>query len=105
MPEVTTNYIRIPVKRKRKENELRTITLGKGIKALYDVKRKIIVTYLFDRTKYTMKKAKEWVKKHTSNAAFELAARNLILANELRISLDNVKDEVITILNEKEKIL
>jgi len=105
MPEVTTDYIRIPVKRKKKGNELRTITLGKGIKALYDVERKLIVTYLFDKTKYTMKKAKEWVKKHTKSVAFDIATRNLILANELRVSLDNIKNEVITIVNEKEKSL
>jgi len=105
MPEITKNYIRIPVKRKRKNNELRTITLGKGVKALYDIKRKIIVTYLFDKTKYTLKEAKEWVKKHTSNAALELAVKNLILANELKLSLKNIENEVITRLNEKEKDL
>jgi len=101
MPEITKNYIRIPVKRKRKSNELRTITLGKGIKALYDVKRKIIVTYLFDKTKYTMKEAKEWVKKHSNNATLELVAKNLILANELHLSLENIKEEVFNRINEK----
>jgi len=69
MPETTQQYHRIPAARKKKGNELRTISLGKGIKALYDIKRKMIVTYLFDRTKYTMKKAKEWVKKRKSSAS------------------------------------
>ena len=62
MPEVTENKIRIPVRNKKKGNPIRTITLGKGIKALYDVKRKVILTYLFDRKKYDMKKAKKWIK-------------------------------------------
>jgi len=70
MPETTQQYHRVPSARKKKGNELRTVTISKGIKALYDIKRKIIVTYLFDRTKYTMKKAKEWVKTHKSSKAY-----------------------------------
>lgn len=84
MPEIGKNYIRIPVKRKRKDSEIRTINLGNGIKALYDIKYKIIITYLFDKNKYTLKKAKEWVKKHMSSTALKLALKNLILANKLK---------------------
>jgi hypothetical protein len=69
MPETTQQYHRVPATRKKKGNELRTITIGKGIKALYDPKRKVIVTYLFDRTKYTMKQAKEWVKNKKKDSA------------------------------------
>jgi len=66
MPEVTENKIRYPVKNKKKGNPIRTITITEGIKALYDVKRKVIVTYLFDKKKYDMKKAKKWIKDHSS---------------------------------------
>ena len=72
MPEVTENYVRIPVKNKKKGNPIRTISLGKGIKALYDVKRKVIVTYLFSTDKYDMKKAKKWIKDHAE--VYEKAA-------------------------------
>jgi hypothetical protein len=78
MPETTENYHRIPVVRKKKGNELRTITLGKGIKALYDPKRKVIVTYLFSVDQYTMKEAKLWIKKHNSSAAVSVEAASLV---------------------------
>jgi len=65
MPTTTKNYYRVPTgKRRKKDSKIRTITISKGIKALYDVKNKIIITYLFDKDKYTMRKSKEWVKKH-----------------------------------------
>jgi len=65
MPETTENYHRVPTgNRVKKGEKIRTITVSKGIKALYDVKNKVIITYLFDKDKYTMKQAKEWVKKH-----------------------------------------
>ncbi len=64
MPETTKNYHKVPTgKRKKKGEKVRTITISKGIKALYDVKNKVILTYLFDKKKYTMKQAKDWVKK------------------------------------------
>ena len=70
MPEVTDKYIRIPVKKRLPSDKIRTITIsaGKGIKALYSINRKIILTYLFLRSKgWTMAKAKKWVKEHSKN--------------------------------------
>jgi len=64
VPEVTENYVRIPVKDKVQGNPIVTITVsrGRGIKALYDTKRKEIVTYLFARNKgWTMTSAKAWI--------------------------------------------
>ena len=66
MPETTTTQHKVPVPgaRKKKGEKIRTINVGKDIKALYDANQKKIITYLFDKTKYTMKQAKEWVKQH-----------------------------------------
>jgi len=69
MPEVTENYIHIPIAKKKKDAELRTITITKGIKALYDVKNKKIVTYIFDVNEYTMKEAKKWIKEHKAKSS------------------------------------
>jgi len=71
-PEVTTHYIRIPVANRQSGDVVRTITLSakQGIKALYAVNRKKILTYLFDRSKgWTMEKAQAWVKAHKSYKA------------------------------------
>lgn len=84
MPETTENYHRVPARRKVKGNPIRTINVSKGIKALYDTKRKVIVTYLFDRKKYTMKEAKEWVSKHKDNAAYRQIITNLDLVEEMK---------------------
>jgi hypothetical protein len=73
MPETTKNYHRVPTgKRKKKGEKVRTITISKGIKALYDTKNKVIITYLFDKDKYTMKQAKEWVKKSKGSESHDL---------------------------------
>lgn len=99
MPETTENYHRVPVARKKKGNELRTITVSKGIKALYDIKRKIIVTYLFDVNNYTMKKAKKWVEKHKSSASHLQIVENLILVQRLNDMYTESKQEVLDSLN------
>lgn len=69
-PEVTTNYVRIPVAAKEKGDNIRTITISakEGIKALYAVNRKLIVTYLFQKSKgWTMSKANTWIKAHNKS--------------------------------------
>ena len=97
MPETTPNYHHVPVARKKKGNPLRTIGLGKGIKALYDYKRKVIVTYLFDVDQYTMKQAKDWVKRHKSSAALLQSAHNQYLTGAFA---DYIED-VISLVTEK----
>jgi len=70
-PEETENYIRIPV-RDCKPTATITISAKQGIKALYCGKIKKVRTYLFNKAKgWTMKTAKEWVKKHDSGKAIE----------------------------------
>jgi len=97
MPETTENYHRIPVTRKKKGNELRTISVGKGIKALYDPKRKVIVTYLFSVKQYSMKEAKQWVKKHKSSADISVEAVSLI--KDIQALYREAKQEVLQNLN------
>ena len=67
-PEVTDNYVRIPVEDpdKHKGHKIRPMDISKpkGIKALYCVDDKKIITYLFDVDKWTQAKAEEWVKEH-----------------------------------------
>jgi hypothetical protein len=103
MPETTKKYHRVPSgKRKKKNSEIITISIGKGIKALYDSKNKVIVTYLFPIGKYTMKKAKEWVKKQKkNNANVLLVAENLALVKRLSLHYDSLKEQIIQALDKK----
>jgi hypothetical protein len=97
MPETTENYHHIPVANKKEGNELRTISLGKGIKALYDPKRKIIVTYLFSVKKYSMKEAKQWIKKHKSSADISVEAASLV--KDIQALYREAKQETLQNLN------
>lgn len=98
MPEKTDNYIRIPSgKSKKKNSEVRTITINneRGIKALYDVKNKVIVTYLFDINKWSMKEAHDWVKKNKSDASFDIIARTDYLTELLKARTIESKNKII----------
>lgn len=67
MPEDTGKTIRVPVAAATQGHRIRTIVLSRdqGIKALYDVDEKKIITYLFLKDKdWTMATAKEWVSSH-----------------------------------------
>jgi hypothetical protein len=67
MPEETNRTIRIPVAQRVAGHRIRTIVVSRdqGIKALYDLDAKKIITYIFDKNKgWTMAKAKEWVRNH-----------------------------------------
>ncbi len=98
MPETTKNYHRIPVGKKKKDSKIRTINIGKGIKALYDAKNKIIVTYLFDVNKYSMKEAREWVKQHKDSAEMAQIIENLSLVKGQDGFYRDWKNETVEIL-------
>ncbi|KKN28569.1 hypothetical protein LCGC14_0852990 [marine sediment metagenome] len=74
-PEETDDQIRIPVKAeegKHKDHPIRHITIDskKGIKALYCIDDKVIITYLFDKDNdenWTLASAQEWVDEHAKN--------------------------------------
>ena len=61
-PETTEKYHRIPVNETCKITATIDISEKKGIKALYCGDISKIATYLFDVKKWTMAKAKKWVK-------------------------------------------
>ncbi|KKL07964.1 hypothetical protein LCGC14_2580710, partial [marine sediment metagenome] len=69
-PEETDDMIRLPVKGeegKHKDHPIRWITVSeeKGIKGLYCIKDKLIITYVFLKSKgWDMAKAKKWMKDH-----------------------------------------
>jgi len=74
MPEDTGKTIRIPVASLEQGHKVRTIIISRpqGIKALYDVTAKKIITYLFDKAKgWTLASAKEWVKEHRKKSVKE----------------------------------
>lgn len=71
MPEITKSFIKLPAHNQQKGDKIVTITVSKskGIKALYSVNRKVILTLLFDLNKrygWTMKRAREWKQSHMS---------------------------------------
>lgn len=103
MPETKEKYHHVPAKRKVKNNPIRTINLGEGIKGLYDTKRKVIVTYLFDKEKYTMKQAKEWVSKHKDDAAHHQVVANLVLVGAIDDFYKESKEEVIKALTNNDE--
>lgn len=69
-PEETEKYIRIPAKGeegKHKGHKIRTMTVSskEGIKGIYCIDCKKIITFLFDKKKgWTMAKAKKWMEDH-----------------------------------------
>jgi HK97 family phage prohead protease len=72
-PETTQNYHRVPVpgeEGKHDGHKIRTIDISKekGIKALYCVDCKKNITYLFDKDKWSMEEARQWVEEHAKEA-------------------------------------
>jgi len=66
-PETTDNYHRVPVdKGDHSGHKIRTIDIDKkkGIKALYCVDCKKVITYLFPTESFTMAEAEAWVRDH-----------------------------------------
>lgn len=60
-PEVTGNYVRIPIGSECEVTATINISEEKGIKALYCGRDKRIRTYLFETEKWTMAEAKKWI--------------------------------------------
>jgi len=108
MVEKTDRYIHIPVAKKKKNAKIRTINIGRGIKALYDAKNKLIITYLFDVNKYTMKQAKNWVKEHKSSGAYSVMVENLSLVQEIKKESKSKKrqviDKVVKLIGSREEV-
>ncbi len=92
-PEETDEYIRIPVDRGNHEgHRIRTIDISQkeGIKAIYCGTDKVIMTYLFAKSKgWTMEKAKAWVKDHEGKSLDEVMERS-VSQEEILDELDYV---------------
>ena len=109
-PETTDKTIRIPVARRQKNDKIRTITISskRGIKALYAVNRKKILTYLFSRAKgWTMAKAQAWIKSHKASKSINNLVNKAMGKNRFKFVLPIIKTRVKIIRdkngNEKEE--
>lgn len=109
-PEETETTVRIPVEGeegKHDGHKIRTISVSvkKGIKALYCVDCKKIITYLFDKScknkpnkcNWTMDEAKEWMKEHGK------AMQEIVDTFGLEEDLGEMEDELEEKLEEKVK--
>ena len=89
-PEDTATMIRIPVDSGDHDgHRIRTIEISakEGIQALYCGTDKVIMTYLFDKSKgWDMAKAKKWVKDHEGKTINEIT--------EHKVSQDEIIDEI-----------
>src|SRR3990170_1861002 len=92
--DVTKNYIRIRIKSPSlfQKDSFRTIDISKsrGIKAVIGKLRgkstTTVQSYLFDRTKWSVKEAKKWIKDHKSKGEFNVQ-KTLVTANMNLIAL------------------
>jgi len=83
--EVTENYVRVPADSGDHEgHRIRTIDISteKGIKALYCGECEVIVTYLFDKDKWDVAKAKQWVADHNKSVVHALEYKWLAVLEE-----------------------
>jgi len=86
-PEETDEYYRIPVpgeEGKHTDHKIRTMDVSKdkGIKGLYCIEDKKIITYMFDKDKWeSMSECREWMKEHMGKATKE-------------VSQEEIKDEI-----------
>ena len=74
-------YIHIPSLDWKKDDEtgnIKTITLSvdKGIKALFNVEKKKIFSFMFDKKKWSKEEAKAWIEKK-ANESFEIDKASL----------------------------
>lgn len=87
-PEETENYIRIPVpgeEDKHKEHKIRWITVSepKGIRGIYCIDCKKIITYVFDKDKWSMEEAQRWVDEHKAFSLIQLGIDELNSSDDI----------------------
>jgi HK97 family phage prohead protease len=82
-PEVTENYVRIPVDSGDHEgHRIRTIEITEGIKALYCGECKKVITYLFDKDKYSVAEARAWIAAHKKSVDDAIAHKWLTIPED-----------------------
>jgi uncharacterized protein len=85
MPEITDKYVRIPNPKFEGECvEVRTIDVSAeaGIRGLYCIPKKMIMTYLFDKEKWDMERAKKWVAEHSKDVDEDLEIKRISAKTE-----------------------
>ncbi|HAB53328.1 MAG TPA: hypothetical protein DCE80_14350 [Ignavibacteriales bacterium] len=100
MPEVTENLIRIPVKGEEGKHDghnIKTISISetKGIQALYCIDDKVLITYLFDKNKWTMETAYTWIESHSKIYQNVQVEHKLFEISEVKVSKDESGNVVI----------
>lgn len=112
--EVTNNYVRVRIKEPKLfiKDSFRTISLGKGIKAIVGRRegnnKTVIQSVLFDKTRYTKEQAMSWINKNRSRFAtavmMEKLKKGLFIhefSEEVDMVSDNVTVEVTVFTDEK----
>lgn len=85
MPEETKDFIKLPVEGeegKHKKHIIRWITVSKakGIKGLFCIDCKKIITFIFIKKKgWTMKKAEKWMKEHNKISSARLGEEGKVI--------------------------
>jgi uncharacterized protein len=85
MPEITDKYVRVPNPKFEGEcAEVRTIDISAeaGIKGLFCIPKKMIMTYLFDKDKWDMEKASKWVAEHNKDAGEDMEMKRISAKTE-----------------------
>lgn len=83
--EVTENYVRIPAGTGDHGDHrivTKELSASQGIKILYCTECKEVVTYLFDKDKWDVAKAKQWVADHNKSVAHALEYKWLAVLEE-----------------------
>jgi HK97 family phage prohead protease len=108
MPEITSQYVRIPVASRQATDKIRTITISasKGIKALYAFNRKVILTFLFAINKgWTMEKAKKWIKdNHNKNKSMLIKKNYQLEENRFSFAVPILKCYEEIVMTEKGEV-
>lgn len=104
MPKIIERRHKVSTgKRKRKDSDIKTVDINEelGIKALYDIKNKIVLSYLFDKSKWSMKESKLWVEEYKSKSTFEVVARVNYLNSLLGERTKQAKEEIFEMVTSK----
>lgn len=96
--ESTDNSIRVRQKNPKKYAKMRTISITEGVRAVIgfpkDGGSSEVQTYIFDNSKFDMKTAKEWVKKHKTKLQENFGVSALKL--EYNVDITNGTDLEVT---------
>lgn len=101
-PEETDNTIRIPVPGeagKHEGHKIRYITVSdeKGIKGLYCIDDKKVITYVFNKDKWNMERARAWVDEHKGGKGYPVTHEQV--ADEIDYLIGLIDEVGLNIVN------